>query len=420
MRYLKIYEDFVSTNWKEIFPYQSGEIDPKKDFVLLLPGGDGDPDRDFKQIAPLLEKKYNLLSLRYNTTDAQFKAKDFIQSVSQELKQKIVDKRLNILGFSMGTTLGFWIIKALGESFKGKFVCVDAAAPGVGGPKDYIQGLISHNAPRRYTALNLPFYLYNLEHGELPLEKGEEASPHQQINWNYQYTPQVEKKISDNKIDLTIYKEDNYTFSGQSDYLSWRNKQELVIEFLDEPYKTGEGKHYPSEKNPSGIFIGQKNILPDWNSSENEDVESESIPEFLERIVKFSENMKGKKIDREKVLIVQDKNSHPDNKKYFFSKECDFAGLIEFAQKQADGLPGQLGRASKKDKLEGVSVLIVRAGRTGLKNLSKEECQSEAFSDEERVSTGDIKVVVLEGVEHFRICQEGSSQIVEESIEFFG
>jgi len=194
----------------------------------------------------------------------------------------------------------------------------------------------------------------------------------------------------------------------------------LVIEFLDEPYKTGEGKHYPSEKNPSGIFIGQKNILPDWNSSENEDVESESIPEFLERIVKFSENMKGKKIDREKVLIVQDKNSHPDNKKYFFSKECDFAGLIEFAQKQGDGLPGQLQRASKKDKLEGVSVLIVRAGRTGLKNLSKEECQSEAFSDEKRVSTGDIKVVVLEGVEHFRICQEGSSQIVEESIDFFG
>lgn len=420
MRYLKIFEDFISSNQEKVFPYQSGEIDPKKDFVLLLPGGDGDPDVDFKQIAPLLEKKYNLLSLRYDTTDTQFKAKDFIQRVSQELKEKVANKKLNILGFSMGTTLGFWIIKELKKDFRGKFVCVDAAAPGIGGPKDYIQGLISNNTPRRYTALNLPFYLYDLEHGKLPLEKGEEASPHQQINWNYEYTTEVEKKILDNKIDLTVYNKDNYTFSGQSDYLSWRSKQELVIEFLDEPYKTGEGKHYPSEKNPSGIFIGQKDILSDWNSSQDEDRESKNIPEFLEGIVEFSEKKVNKKIDRDRVLIVQDKNSHQDNKKYFFSEESDFKSLIEFAQKQGKGLPGQLQRASKDDKLEGVSVLIFRAGRTGQKNLTQEECEKEAFSGEKRISTGDIEVVVLQGVEHFRVCQEGADQIVKKSIEFFG
>jgi len=63
--------------------------------------------------------------------------------------------------------------------------------------------------------------------------------------------------------------------------------------------------------------------------------------------------------------------------------------------------------------LEGVSVLIFRSGRTGLKNLTQEECEKEAFSGETRISTGDIEVVVLQGLEHFRVCQVGADQIVK-------
>ena len=422
MKYLKLYEQFrLITERKEelnkVISYPGIKSNPNLPPLLLIPGGGGNPKSDYTVLAPLLSDSFNLLTFYYNESK-NGNAKDVCSDIANQLEEKLGDKlsQLNVLGFSMGTSFGFWILKSLGQKFKGKFICVDAAAPQAASSDRYVHNTLKHNTPRRYQCIVLPFYEVDRKTGKFPLKEGEEANENQALSFGYSFSKEIESKIEkdDSDFNLENCKVDDFVFNAQAEYESWRKSKSLVVEFIDQPNKIGKGEHYPSKVNPSGIWLkGKKFELPD-NYFGNRTIKSSSknvYPDvdFIKDLIKVN----GIK-DPNDVWVVQDKQWDGP---FFCDPKCDWKGNIDFLSKQANGLVGTIMRDPKKPETldNKVQVIIVRAGRTKDGNLT----QAEAEKNKNEFPNDNTKVVVLNGVEHFNICQNGAPQIAEIAKNFF-
>jgi hypothetical protein len=397
MKHLKLYKQFklilednkkiLSPNKFIIQPYPIDESDNDKNkpTLLLIPGGGGNPIKDYDVLAPLLKKTFNLITFSYDE-NVKANGKDKCKEIAKQLKSY---PNLSILGFSMGTTFGFWIIKELGSDFKGKFICIDAAAPNAIAPDKYVSTTMKNNTMRRYNCVIFPFY-----------EKDSQTNPTKDeiIQFKYTYKPEVHKK-NPSEFDFDKAKLSDFDFN-QSDYETWRKSKELVIEFIDEPFKEGVGEHYPSKMNPSSV----------WKKG----VKQEEIPtndgkptiEYIKSIITLS-SIK----NPNNVWIVEDKYDSSDKKNYYCDlKNGDRKSNIDFLHSQAIGMVGSLQRDPKEiEKLDdNVECLIIRAGKTDSGKLTKEQAEKD---DKRNFPNDTTSLVVIPGVEHHDICENGASQI---------
>lgn len=411
MKYLKLYEEFrIIMESKSIkheiinYPNIDSNNNPP---LLLIPGGGGDPEIDFSKLAPLLSKNFNLLTFYYDETK-DGDVKEVAKEIDKQLKEKLGKdlSKLNILGFSMGTSWGFWIIKQLGDNFKGKFICVDAAAPQASTPEQYVSNTLIHNTPRRYQCISFPFFEYEFE-------KGEEPTKEQSFSYNYSYKKDIEDKLEEDKktgvtdIDLTKCKPSDFVFNLQSEYESWRRTKFLVIEFLDDEGKIGKGNHYPSELNPSNIWVNGKQFdIPD-------NIVVDNIKDYVKEIIKLTN------VNNENdVWIIQDKHdkgTHDVSGKFYLDPSCDRKGHIDFLTKQSKGMVGSMMRDPKNPEKINTECLIIRAGKQSGKDLTKEKAQE----DIETFPSENTKVEVLKDVEHFNILQSGCEDISDFAQKFF-
>ena len=434
MKYLKLYEQFrLITERKEelnkVISYPGIKSNPNLPPLLLIPGGGGNPKSDYTVLAPLLSDSFNLLTFYYNESK-NGNAKDVCSDIANQLEEKLGDKlsQLNVLGFSMGTSFGFWILKSLGQKFKGKFICVDAAAPHADSADRYVHNTLKHNTPRRYQCIVLPFYEVDRKTGKFPLKNGEEANEDQALSFGYSFSEQTESKIekNDQYFNLENCEIEDFVFNGQVEYENWRKSKSLVVEFIDEPNKIGKGEHYPSKLNPSGIWLkGKKFELPKEKKKNpqgqgfvdyfgNATIKSSSKDVYPDvNFIKELMKLNGIK-DRNDVWVVQDKQW---DGLFFCDPKCDWKGKIDFLKKQANGLVGTIMRDPKEPETldNKVQVIIVKAGKTKDGNLT----QAKAEKNKDEFPNDNTKVVILKGVEHFNICQNGAPQIAELSKKFF-
>ena len=410
MKYLKLYEQFrllleadekkLSPEKFTIQPYpiddESGN-DKNKPTLLLIPGGGGNPIKDYDVLAPLLKGKFNLITFSYDE-NVKENGKEKCKEIAEQLKSY---PNLSILGFSMGTTFGFWIIKELGTDFKGKFICVDAAAPNAISPDKYVSTTMKNNTMRRYNCVTFPFYEKDSQNPTNPTNPTKDEI----IQFKYTYKPEVYKK-NPSEFDFNKVKLSDFDFN-QSDYETWRKSKELVIEFIDEPFTEGVGEHYPSKMNPSSV----------WKKG----VKQEEIPtndgkptiEYIKSIITLS----GIK-NPNNVWIVQDKYDSSDNKNYYCDLENgDRKSSIDFLHSQAIGMVGSLQRNPKDiEKLDDVDCLIIRAGKTDSGVLTEEQAKED---DKGNFPNDKTSLTVISGVEHHDICQNGAPQIAELAKKFF-
>ena len=395
MKYLKLYEQFrlileadekiLSPEKFIIQPYPiESDNDKNKPTLLLIPGGGGNPIEDYKVLAPLLKEKFNLITFSYNE-NVKENGQEKCKKIAEQLKSY---PNLSILGFSMGTTFGFWIIKELGSDFKGKFICVDAAAPNAISPDKYVSTTMKNNTMRRYHCVTFPFY-----------EKdSQDPTKDQMIQFKYTYKPEVHKK-DPSEFDFNKAKLSDFEFNLQSDYETWRKSKELVIEFIDEPFKEKEGIHYPSKMNPSSVWKkGVKiNEIPN---------DGKTTHEYIKSIISLVDIK-----DPNKVWIVQDKYDSPDKKNYYCDlQNGDRKSNIDFLHSQAVGMVGSLQRNPKEiEKLDkSVKCLIIRAGKTDSGTLTKKQAEED---DKGNFPNDTTSLEVIPGVEHPDICQNGANQI---------
>ena len=422
MKYLKLYEQFrLITERKEelnkVISYPGIKSNPNLPPLLLIPGGDGKPKIDYTVLAPLLSDKFNLFTFYYNGSKSG-NAQDVCSDIANQLEEKLGDKlsQLNVLGFSMGASFGFWIIRSLGENFKGKFICVDAAAPQADYADRYVHNTLKNNTPRRYQCIVLPFYEVDRKTGKFPLKKGEEENENQALSFGYSFSEQIESKIEKNDQDFNLEncKIEDFVFNGQSEYENWRKSKSLVVEFIDEPNKIGKGEHYPSKLNPSGMWLNGKRFELPEDYFGNTTIKSSSknvYPDvdFIKDIMTLN-----KIKDRNDVWIVQDKH---DLGLFYCDPKSDWKGKIDFLSTQANGLVGTIMRNPKEPETldDNIEVLLLRAGKTKDGNLT----QAKAEENTDEFPNVNTKVEIIPGVEHFNICQNGASQIAEITKNFF-
>jgi len=414
MKYLKLYEEFrlIVEEKKEIhevisFPgIKSNDNLPP---LLLIPGGGGNPKVDYTILAPLLSDSFNLFTFYYDESKSG-NAKDVCSDIAKQLENKLGDKlsKLNVLGFSMGTSFGFWILKTLGDKFKGKFICVDAAAPQADSADRYVHNTLKHNTPRRYQCIVFPFYEADKKTGKFPLKEGEEANENQALIFGYSFSKEIESKIEKNDRDFNLEdcKIGDFEFRGQVEYENWRKSKSLVVEFIDEPGKTGKGEHYPSKLNPSGIWIkGKKFELTDDFKNITDDVG------LIKGIMELN-NIE----DANSVWVVQDKLDE-ENGVFYCDPKCDWKGHVDFLTKQSKGLVGTIMRNPEDPETldKSIGVLIIKAGKTKDGNLT----QDKAEKDKNEFPNENTKVKILNGVEHFNVCQNGAPQIAQIAKDFF-
>lgn len=398
MKHLKLYKQFrliLEDNKNKLspekftiqpYPIDESDNDKNKPTLLLIPGGGGNPISDYSALAPLLKETFNLITFSYDE-NVKANGKDKCKEIAKQLKSY---PNLSILGFSMGTTFGFWIIKELGSDFKGKFICIDAAAPNAIAPDKYVSTTMRNNTMRRYNCVTFPFY-----------EKDSQTNPTKDeiIQFKYTYKPEVHKK-NPSEFDFDKAKLSDFEFKLQPDYETWRKSKELVIEFIDEPFKEGVGEHYPSKMNPSSV----------WKKG----VKQEEIPtndgktsiEYIKSIITSS----GIK-NPNNVWIVEDKFDSSDKKNYYCDIENgDRKYNIDFLHSQAIGMVGSLQRDPKEiEKLDdSVECLIIRAGKTDSGVLTKEQAEKD---DKGNFPNDKTSLTVIPGVEHHDICENGASQI---------
>ena len=422
MKYIKLYEQFrLITERKEelnkVISYPGIKSNPNLPPLLLIPGGGGNPKSDYTVLAPLLSDSFNLLTFYYNESKSG-NAQDVCSDIANQLEEKLGDKlsQLNVLGFSMGAGFGFWIIKFLDQKFKGKFICVDAAAPQAAYADRYVHNTLKNNTPRRYHCFVLPFYEVDRKTGKLPLKKGEEVNENQMTRFNYSFSKEIESKIekNDQNFNLENCTIKDFVFNGQSEYENWRKSKSLVVEFIDEPNKIGKGEHYPSKLNPSGIWLNGKRFELPEDYFGNTTIKSSSknvYPDvdFIKDIMTLN-----KIKDTNDVWIVQDKH---DLGLFYCDPKSDWKGLVDFLKTQANGLVGTIMRNPKEPETldDNIKVLLLRAGKIKDGNLT----QKEAEKNKNEFPNTNTTVEILNGVEHFNICQNGATQIAEIAKNFF-
>ena len=329
------------------------------------------------------------------------------QQVCKDIAKQIVEKypkdwkTMPIMGFSMGTTFGFWIINSLGTDYKGKFICIDAAAPNATTPEQYISSTMRNNTMRRYHCLTLESYQKELK-GERLSPEGEEPTKDQMISFKYKYKPEVFKK-DPKEFNFAEAKLTDFDLD-KSEYEKWRNSKDAVIEFLDEPFKSGTGQHYPSKMNPSAIWVKGKSVDVPKN---NLDIDAN---EYLILLMKLTEVK-----DTKDIWIVQDKNDSKDNKNFYCDiDKGDRFYAIEFLTKQANGMVGSMQRNPKKpENLNGVECLLLRAGDTDGGKLDLEDAKNDP-----NIPSDETKVEIIDGVQHGNICQHGANKIFSLVTEF--
>jgi len=422
MKYLKLYEQFrlITESKKEmnkVISYPGIKSNPDLPPLLLIPGGDGKPKIDYTILAPLLSDRFNLFTFYYNGSKSG-NAQDICSDIAKQLEEKLGNKlsQLNVLGFSMGTSFGFWIIKSLGENFKGKFICVDAAAPNADYVDRYVHNTLKNNTPRRYHCLVLPFYEADKKTGKFTLNKGEEANENQMTQFNYSFSKEIKSKIEKNDQNFNLEKctIKDFVFNRQVEYEKWRKSKSLVIEFIDEPNEIGKGEHYPSKLNPSGIWLNGKRFELPEDYFGNTTIKSSSknvYPDvdFIKDIMTLN-----KIKDTNDVWIVQDKH---DLGLFYCDPKSDWKGYIDFLKTQANGLGGTIMRNPKKPETldDNIEVLILRAGKIKDGNLTQEEVEK----NKNEFPNVNTKVEIIPGVEHFNICQNGATQITKIAKNFF-
>lgn len=367
---------------------------------------------------PLLSDKFNLLTFYYNESKSD-NAKDSCKNIANQLVEKLGDRlaELNVIGFSMGTSFGFWIIKSLGDKFKGKFICIDAAAPQAASADRYVHNTLIHNTPRRYQCIVFPFYEADRKTGKFPLKKGEEANDNQTTKFNYSFSKEIESKIEndDNDFNLEDCEIKDFEFTGQTEYENWRKSKSMVVEFIDEPGEIGQGVHYPSKLNPSGIWLkGKRFELPEDYSEKMITIKSTSKDiypdvDFIKNLMKIN----GIK-DSNDVWVVQDKQW---DGLFFCDPNCDWKGYIDFLSKQASGMVGTILRnPDKPEQLDNsIQVKILRAGKIPGGNLTQEKAEEK----KSEFPNKNTKVEIIPGVEHYNICQVAAPRISEIAKEFF-
>jgi hypothetical protein len=400
MRYLKLYEDFrlylesAQPAKHTLCSFPGIEPDTKKPPFLIIPGGGGNPVSDFTQLGPLLSEKYDVVTFYYNE-NVSSNGKNVCKKIADEIKEKYPKdwKTLPILGFSMGTTFGFWIISSLGPEYNGKFICIDAAAPNAATPKQYISSTMKNNTMRRFHCLTLSSYQKELKDERLAPE-GQEPTQDQMISFKYKYKTEVFEK-NPKEFDFSNAKLTDFDLD-ESEYEKWRNSKNVVVEFLDEPFKSGKGKHYPSEMNTSNIWVNGKKIeVPEVNI----DID---INEYFKLIMKLTDEK-----DTDNIWIVQDKNDSNSNKNFYCDiYKGDRYNAIKFLTKQAEGMVGSLQRNPDKPEKIDVDCLVIRAGKTDAGSLTKKEAENDP-----NLPSDNTKVEIIEGVEHGNICQHGADKI---------
>ena len=89
--------------------------------------------------------------------------------------------------------------------------------------------------------------------------------------------------------------------------------------------------------------------------------------------------------------------------------------MIDFLSSQANGIVGSMMRNPEKPETldDSVEVMIIRAGKLKDKNLTIEEI------DEEEFPNNNTKVEILDGVEHYNVCQDGATEISKLAKSFF-
>ena len=151
------------------------------------------------------------------------------------------------------------------------------------------------------------------------------------ISFKYKYKPEVFKK-DPKEFNFAEAKLTDFDLDKR-EYEKWRNSK-VVIEFLDEPFKSGTGQHYPSKMNPSAIWVKGKSVdIPENNL----DID---VNEYLMLLMKLTD------VDSPKdIWIVQDKNDSNDNKNFYCDiDKGDRFYAIEFLTDQSKKMVGTMMR----------------------------------------------------------------------------
>jgi pimeloyl-ACP methyl ester carboxylesterase len=387
-----------------LFLYVGKKYDPRKKTLLLIPGGGGNPDSDFTVMASLLKDEFNLLTFTYdentNTNGIEICKKIAKQIIDLDKENKFIN--FSILGFSLGTTWGFWIIDQLGSNFKGKFICIDAAAPSALDVKSNISMVMKLNPPRRYYCENFIFYTNMKTKGSYNLPKGTEPDDTQVNQFSYSFKVDEDPRQKDYS---QLRSGSDFIFKLQKEYESWRNSKNLVIEFLDKPNKTGKGIHYPSKMNPSGVYLKGKPLdISKYTSDEKTSLK------WIKTLIKDNGIE-----DLSTAWIVRDKHDENDKKDYFITSDQD--GVYNFLKNQNEGMVGSFLRDPKNPEMldSTVKTLIFRAGKVKDGNLNAETLKEDMKKD---LPSEDSEIVIVPGVEHSNICQVAARSIVSKVKSF--
>lgn len=413
MKYIKLFQQFRIFESSQprkhtLCEYPEIKEDTSKQPLLLIPGGGGNPVSDYAKLAPILSKRYDIITFYYDE-NVRENGKEVCRKIAEQLKDKLGSRlsRLNILGFSMGTTFGFWIIKTLGDDFKGKFVCVDAAAPNAASSEQYVSMTAKHNTMRRYHCMALPIYEKSVK-GEDLVPEGEEPTESQLVSFRYSYKPEILENDPKqfNFQDCTVK---DFRFEFQKKYEEWRRSKRLVVEFLDKEGVSGIGVHYPSKNNPSGV----------WLNGEPFDVPSPSESKGISYLRSI---MAAAKVDDpNEVWVVQDKYDEPDKKNYYTGDSSgengDRQSLRDYLESQAKGMVGSLLRdPDTPETLGDVPCLFVKAGLLNGKVVDESKVEKEL---QENKPSDKTTFKILPGFEHSNICQHGASEIAAAADDFF-
>ena len=347
MKYIKLYEQFLSEKIQNFFdndslqnvqflPHKFSRVgnnveskeeekfDKNRPSILLLPGGDGKPAVDFLHLAKFL-LDYNLFSLNYD----QSKFGD-IESWSTKMAEDAVKKipgEFSVLGFSLGTSIGYFAIKNVflsSPKFTKKFVCIDAGLPPVSGgnqkkdDENHLVDKMSGNPPIKYLCIKKSI-----------IGKEGASGKDDLLEFRYEYK-------ADFKPGKT-YTAKDFNFTKQKEYEDFRKKQKLVYEFLDDPNGKDRSHTYPD--NPSKAFANGAEI---------------SIEE--------ARNLE-KKLSADSVWIVKDsdwKEEKTGKKSFWFEDNFQFTTnwFKEHIKNTGKAIPA-------KEKLpDNVKVLFLKAGGT--------------------------------------------------------
>lgn len=400
---------------KDVICKEKPEFDPNKKSILLVPGGDGKPAVDFEHIAKKLTD-YNLFSFNYSQDKLQPKdslgpLSDYIEKysiqVAEDANEKIPNE-LSVVGFSLGTTIGYFAHKAF-TKFNNKFVCIDAGLPpeSTGDPSDpevfskdlkiQIINMMVQNPPQKYNCMR-----------KSKIEESEQRSvgPEHVTEFRYEYKEEfdidkIEDELRSGKLvplgdsidgkgpfSKKGYTVDDFEFKLQDTYEEFKKNKKLLYEYVDDPKDDDRSHTYVDNKPSSAYTNGKKISLEDAKKLE-------------------------KTLTDDDIWIVRDKweGSSDDEKEFWF--EQSFRNLYLWVVEHK----GITGKAIPKGENFGnVQVLYLKAGGT-TKKITIEEVEEEL---EKRPLSKNTKIDIIPNCVHGDMLEDStSSNIIASKIIAF-